>query len=116
MEQLNRIEIRGIVGSVRFQTYQDRNVCHFSVATSYVYKNRNGEPVIETTWHNVNAWENRNVPDLSSIEKGTKVYVVGRLKSQKYVDSDGVDRYSYEVSASQVNILDQQGQMQYEML
>lgn len=113
---MNRIEIRGIVGSARFQTFQDRNVCNFSVATSYVYKNRNGEPVIETTWHNVNAWEGRNFPDLSKIEKGTKVYVVGRLKSQKYTDADGVEHYSYEVSASQLNILDQQGQMSYEML
>jgi len=116
MEQLNRIEIRGIVGSVRFQTFQDRNVCHFSVATSYVYKNRSGEPVIETTWHNVNAWENRNFPDLSQIAKGVKINVIGRLKSQKYTDSEGVERFSYEVQASQINILDQQGQMQYEML
>ncbi|MCQ2149064.1 MAG: single-stranded DNA-binding protein [Bacteroidales bacterium] len=115
MEQLNRIELRGIVGTVRYQPFEDRAVCNFSLATSYVYKNRDGDPVIETQWHSVNAWEGKAMPDLSKIGKGTKLYVVGRLRSQKYVDNDGVERTSYEVAASQVTILDQQGQLQYEM-
>lgn len=116
MEQLNRIELRGIVGSTRLQNYQGRNVIHFSLATSYVYKNKMGEPVIETTWHYVNAWDGKSMPDFSLIEKGSKLYVTGRLKSQRYVDNEGVERVNYEVSASQINILDQAGQMQYEMM
>ena len=50
MEQLNRIEIRGNVGAVRLQVVGNSRVAKISVATNYVYKGRDGEPVIETTW------------------------------------------------------------------
>ncbi len=49
MEQLNRIEIRGNVGAVRLQVVGNSRVAKISVATNYVYKGRDGEPVIETT-------------------------------------------------------------------
>ena len=116
MEQLNKIELRGIVGSSRLQTYQGRKVVNFTLATSYVYKNKTGDPVIETTWHNVNAWEGKNMPDLQQIDKGVRLYVLGRVKNQRYVDSEGVERTSCEVSASQISIIDQTGAMQYEMM
>lgn len=57
MEQLNRLEIRGNVGNVNILKVGETRVAHFSVATNFAYKGRNGEPVIETTWHNVTAWE-----------------------------------------------------------
>ena len=82
MEQLNRIEIRGNVGNVSINTVGDTRVAHFSVATNYAYKTQNGEPVIDTTWHNVTAWEgNKGIPALDFISKGTPVYVCGRLRS-----------------------------------
>ncbi len=49
MEQLNRIEIRGNVGNVNILKVGESRVAHFSVATNYAYKDRNGEAVIETT-------------------------------------------------------------------
>ena len=114
MEQLNKIEIRGVVGFSRLSKFNDRRVLNFSVVTDYVYKGSSGEPVIETTWHYVNAWEGKYMPDLSTITKGTKVYVCGRLRSQKYADSQGIERSSYEVIASQLSVLQDQSQMQCE--
>lgn len=71
MEQLNRLEIRGNVGNVNILRVGDTRVAHFSVATNFAYKGRNGEPVIETTWHNVTAWEgNKGIPSLDIICKG----------------------------------------------
>ncbi len=49
MEQLNRIEIRGNVGNVNVLNVGNTRVAHFSVATNFAYKDRNGEPVIDTT-------------------------------------------------------------------
>ena len=57
MEQLNRVELRGVVGSVRLQKIGNTQVANFTVATSLAYKDRSGSPIIETTWHNVTAWE-----------------------------------------------------------
>ena len=101
MEQLNRIEIRGNVGNVSILKVGETRVAHFSVATNFAYKGRNGEPVIETTWHNVTAWEgNKGIAPLDSIQNGFPVYVTGRLRSQKYSASDGTEKTSMEVIAS----------------
>ena len=114
MEQLNRIEIRGNVGAIRTQVVGDSRVAKISVATNYVYKGRDGEPVIETTWHYVSAWEGRNMPDFDSINKGDKLYVVGRLRSQRYTAADGSERTAYDVLASKVQVIELDDILQYE--
>ena len=114
MEQLNRIEIRGNVGAVRLQIVGNSRVAKISIATNYVYKGRDGDPVIETTWHYVSAWEGKNMPDLSTIHKGDKIYVVGRLRSQRYTAADGTERKAYDVLASKVQLIESDEFFQYE--
>lgn len=115
MEQLNRIELRGTVGGVRLQNYNELTVAHFTLVTNYAYKDKEGTPVIESTWHNVTAWEGKDIPDLSSIDKGTKLYVIGRLRTQKYTGADGVDRVSTEVVARRIVVIEEDQQLQCEM-
>ena len=115
MEQINRIELRGLVGSVNTQIYPQGKVSHFTVATNYAYKDRNGSPVIETTWHNVTAWETKGITDLDEIEKGSKVYVTGRLKYQKFTGSDGIERSSTEIVASRVVVISGEEPLNYEL-
>jgi single-strand DNA-binding protein len=104
MEQLNRIELRGTVGSVYVKSFGNEKVTNFSVATNYSYVSKDGSPVIETTWHNVVAWENGSMP-MDLIEKGTQVGVQGRLRCRRYVGENGEPRTCYEVIASNVEIL-----------
>ena len=115
MEQLNRIELRGVVGSVRLQNYSENKMARITLATNYAYKDREGSAVIDTSWHNVVAWENKNIKDVDKIERGTKLYVQGRIRYQKYTGSDGVERVLTEVMASRMVILDDPEPMQYEM-
>ena len=115
MEQLNKIELRGTVGSIRLQNYNNANVAHLTLVTNYAYKDKDGAPVIETTWHNVTAWEGREIRDLSSIEKGSKLYVLGRMRTQKYTLADGTDRYSFEVIARRIVIIGEDQSLQCEM-
>ena len=114
MEQLNQIKLRGTVGFVRQQNVNGRMVVHLSVATNYVYKDRNGDPVIETTWHNVTAWEGKSFTNLAKFEKGCKVEVEGRLRSQRYTESEGIERYAYEVVAYQLKLIEEASPLQYE--
>lgn len=114
MEQMNRIELRGIVGSVKTQVSSGNKMSRFSVATSRAYKDKEGTAVIDTTWHNVIAWENDRIKDLDLLRSGSKVYVAGRLRSQKFTGSDGVERTSFEVVASKVTILEAD-ELSYEM-
>ena len=115
MEQLNRIELRGNVGNVRVLTTAGRRMAKFTLATNYAYKDRGGNPVIETTWHNVVAWEGAQICPIEKIEKGAKIYVSGRVKIQKYVDANEIERVSYEVQASRVVPVDGDDMLQYEM-
>jgi len=104
MEQLNRIELRGKVGNVYLYSNGNTHNARFGLVTNYAYKSKKGEPVIETFWHNVVAWEGKGVVDLRSLEKGQIVYVCGRLRQDKYTNSDGVERQTDEVIAREVRI------------
>ena len=105
MEHINRIEIQGRVGTVRTNIVNETMVANFSVATDHLYKSKDGAGVNETTWHNVVAWANRDMPDLRRITKGTAVHIIGRMKSQKYSSSDGADKHFYEILAQKLEIL-----------
>lgn len=115
MEQLNKVELRGIVGSVRIQTFDDNRMARIGLATNFAYKDREGTAVIDTSWHNVIAWEGRNIQNLEKIEKGTKLRVIGRIRYQNYTGLDGVDRTGTDILANQIQIIEDPSQMSYEM-
>ena len=115
MEQMNRIELRGNIGSVRVQSYRGQRVAKITVATNYVYKGTGGEPVIETTWHNVSAWEGKGMPPFDQLEKGSRIQVSGRLRSQRYTDAEGIERTAYEVLAKRMQLLEDVEPFAYEM-
>ena len=107
MEHINRIELQGHVGMVRTNEYNGSKVANFSLATEIMYKLRDGNAVSETTWHNIVAWESKEMPDLQRIVKGTPVNVCGRLRSSKYTSADGTEKYFYEGLAQRVRILNE---------
>ena len=115
MEQINRIELLGVVGSVRSQTVANRQMAKFTMVTNRAYRNKEGAPVIETTWHNVTAFEGRMVRDLDRIAKGCAVHVWGRLQIQHYTGLDGLDRTSVDVLCSKLEFVPQGVDLQYEM-
>lgn len=105
MEYLNKVEIVGVVGNVRVQTYDDSRMARMSVATNRAYKSRDGQAVIDTDWHQVIVWEGRNITGLDRLERGSKVHVFGRLRYQKYTGHDGIERTAVEILANKVEIL-----------
>lgn len=106
MEQFNKIEIVGLVGSVRSNVVSNNLVVNFSVATTSAYKSRDGSPIMDTTWFDVAAWEGKGMPDLSSIQKGSPVRVFGRIRMKTYTTSTGVERVEPEVRATRIILLD----------
>ncbi len=112
MEQINKVELKGNVGTVRISKVGDTRVARFSLATNYIYRNRDGETTIETSWHNIVAWEGRNVQDLDKIEKGSPVHVFGRLKSSKYTSAEGEEKQIYEVIANRFSLVSEVAEIQ----
>ena len=115
MEQLNRIELKGAVGSVRIRQVEEKNVASISLVTNFAYKNKDGEPVIEETWHNIVAWEGKGVMKLDDIRKGYPLHVIGRQRTHRFTGSDGQERMMPEVLAYKVQALQTDGQLQCEM-
>lgn len=114
MEQLNRIEIRGVVGNVKLSIINEKQMARFSVVTNYAYKDKEGAPIIESTWHNVVAFEGRTLRDLDKIEKGSRIQVIGRLRINKYVGADGLERSITEILAQRIAIMDSVAEFQCE--
>ena len=105
MDHINRIELQGRVGTVRTNIVGDNMVANFSLVTEHLYKTRDGGAANETTWHQVTAWEGRDMPDLSRITKGMQLNVTGRLRTFKYTNAEGQERQLYEVVANKIRIM-----------
>lgn len=98
MEYINRIELQGEIGAIRVQEVQDMLVANFALVTEFVHKCN----IVETSWHNIVAWESSMLFDPSVLKKGDKVRVVGRLRTSKYTSANGEEKMFYEVVASLV--------------
>ena len=82
-------------------------VANFRMATTESYKDKTtGEKREQTEWHNVVAW--RGLAEITEkyVKKGSKVYVEGRLRTRQWQDKDGVQRYTTEIQADQMILLD----------
>ena len=105
MEHLNRIELKGRVGTVRANEVNGNKVVNFSLVTEHLYKTREGNPASETTWFNIAAWHNKDMPDLDRIVKGMPVYVAGRMRTSRYTTAEGVEKQYFEILANKVRFL-----------
>jgi single-strand DNA-binding protein len=85
-------------------------VTNFSVATSESWKDRQtGEQQERTEWHNVVCFARLGEIAGEYLRKGSKVYIEGRLQTRKWQDKDGNDRYTTEVVANDMQMLDSRG-------
>jgi single-strand DNA-binding protein len=83
------------------------SVANFRIATSETYKDKQtGEKREQTEWHSIVAW--RGLAEITEkyLRKGSKIYVEGKLRTRKWQDKDGIDRYTTEVHADELSMLD----------
>ena len=97
---LNQVQLIGNVGKgpeVRV-TQGGERVANFSLATTEKWKDRNsGERKEATEWHRIVVWGNLAEIVESYVIKGSKVYVCGKIKTRKWTDQSGVEKYSTEI-------------------
>ena len=86
-------------------------VANFSIATSETWKDRNtGERRERTEWHNISITNEALVRVAEQyLKKGSKVYVEGQLETRKWQDQSGQDRYTTEIVAQEMQMLDSRG-------
>lgn len=105
MEELNRIELQGRIGNIRIFEVGQTKTARLSLATNRLFEANDGTMTIETTWHDVSVWQDNIKEDLGSVRKGDILHVIGRVRRQRYVASNGEERYSYEVIAHSAEIV-----------
>ncbi len=104
---LNKIMLIGNLGrDPELQITSDGTpVAKFSLAVSRNYKSSSGERKEETEWFNIVAWRQLAETCERYLQKGSKVYIEGRLTQRKYTDRDGIQRTSVEVIANDMQFL-----------
>ncbi|MDP4210943.1 MAG: single-stranded DNA-binding protein [Bacteroidota bacterium] len=104
---INRVILVGRVGRDPEVRHLDNNatVARFTLATSESYKNKNGEKVTNTEWHNIVVW--RSLAEIAGryIKKGTLLYVEGKIRNRSWDDKDGNKRYTTEIDAENFQML-----------
>lgn len=105
MEQLNQIDLRGIVGSARVSRLNDKDVLNASVVTNLAKIGDDGSAIIESTWHKVVCID--EVDAFKGIEKGSHIYVQGRIRNVSYTACNGEVSNHSEVIAHYVKVLHQ---------
>jgi len=108
---MNKILIIGNLGSDPEMRYTPNGnpVTSFSMATNRRYTTADGESREETEWFRISAWNRTAEICNQYLQRGSKVYVEGRLSSRTYAGSDGETRVSLDVSATDVRFIDSRG-------
>jgi len=104
---VNKVTLIGNVGNDPEIKHinEDTQVAKFSLATSEVYKNREGEKVTDTEWHNIVIWNKLAKIVESYVKKGSLLYLSGKIKTRSYEDKDNIKRYSTEIICNEMKML-----------
>lgn len=112
MRGLNKVTLIGNLGKdPEIQQLEGNlSVAKFSLATTEVYKDKNGQAHYETEWHSVVLW--RSLAEVASkfLHKGSLVYIEGKLKTRMFEDKEGKTRYVTEIVADQLIMLDKKNE------
>ena len=104
---VNKVILIGNVGNDPEVKYikEDVPVAKFRLATNESYKNKDGEKVTNTEWHNIVVWRGLAKVVENYVKKGSKLYVEGKLTHRQY-EKDGQTKYFTEILCRDLTMLD----------
>ena len=108
---VNKVILIGALGTDPQMRYLPNGdaVCNFSIATDEGYKDKNtGQKVDKTEWHRIVAF--RRLAEIMGeyLQKGSLIYIEGKLQTREW-EKDGVKRYTTEILANHMTMLDSKG-------
>ena len=86
---INKVELQGVVGSIQENS--------FSLLTIETFKSSDGNIITQNTWHNIRC------ADTSNLMKMDMVHIIGRIKAEKYINSNGETVSLPVVIATEIN-------------
>jgi single-strand DNA-binding protein len=108
MASVNKVILIGNLGrDPEMRSFPDGGtICNVTLATTRSWKDKNsGDKVEETEWHRIVFRDRLAEIAGEYLKKGKQVYIEGRLKTRKYTDKDGVEKYATEVVATDMTML-----------
>ncbi len=108
---INKAILIGNLGAdpeIRY-TQSGTQVATFRVATTERWKGQDGQMQENTEWHRVVAWGRLAEICGEYLNKGSKVYIEGRIQTRKWQDQDGNDKYTTEIVAREMKMLSPRG-------
>lgn len=108
MASLNKVQLIGNMGADPEMRYLPNGdaVCNINIATSESWKDKQtGDKKEATEWHRVVFF--RQLAEIAGkyLKKGASVYVEGSLKTRKWADKDGIERYTTEITGNEMKML-----------
>lgn len=105
---VNKVTLVGHLGKdPEVRRFDNGAVCNFSLATNESYKDKDGNRVDQTEWHNIAIWRSGLVDVAEKyLKKGSFLYVEGKLRTRSWDDQDGNKRYTTEVLIDNFKMLD----------
>ena len=105
---LNKVMLIGHVGQIDIKTFDGQNgprkCATFSFATTERYRDRNGQVVNNTEWHNIVSWNHAELCE-KYVQKGSQLYIEGKLRTRSWDDQSGNKRYVTEILAETIQFL-----------
>ena len=111
MASVNKVILIGNLGAdpeTRFLPSGDA-VANIRIATTDTWKDKSGEKQEHTEWHRVSFFGKLAEIAGEYLKKGSPVYIEGRIRTRKWQDKEGQDRYSTEIVADRMQLLGSRG-------
>ncbi|HEY9099060.1 MAG TPA: single-stranded DNA-binding protein [Thiobacillus sp.] len=107
MASVNKVILVGNLGRDPEMRYlpSGEAVANLAIATTDKFKNKQGEMVEQTEWHRVSFFGRTAEVCGQYLKKGGQVYVEGSIRTRKYTDKDGIEKYATEIRGDRMQML-----------
>ncbi|MFN7913688.1 MAG: single-stranded DNA-binding protein [Bacteroidota bacterium] len=107
MAGVNKVILVGNLGKDPEIRYLDGNIARvsFSLATTDFYKDKAGNRIEQTEWHNIVMWRSLAENAEKLLKKGAQIYLEGRLQTRQWQDKDGLKKNITEIIAETFQLL-----------
>ena len=107
MAGINKVILIGNLGKDPEIFTFENNVkkASFSLATTESYKDKSGNRVDSTEWHNIVLWRGLAEVAEKYLNKGSQIYLEGKIKTRAWDDKDGIKRYTTEIYGDNMTML-----------
>lgn len=104
---VNKVILIGNLGADPEVRYLESGSCvaKFNIATTESYTNKSGERVDNTEWHRIELWEGLAKVAEKYLKKGSQVYIEGKIRSDKWTDKEGNEKYGTTIRGNSMTLL-----------